>query len=64
MKKIEYAKMRFSEREKANMVTEIGILQMYETPYIVNCVEAFDDKKVAYIVLEMMEKEMTKLTDR
>lgn len=46
------------------MVTEIGILQMYETPYIVNCVEAFDANNCAFIVLEMMEKEMTKLTDR
>lgn len=42
MKKIKYAQQKFSEREKANMVTEIGILQMYETPYIVNCIEAFD----------------------
>jgi hypothetical protein len=24
------------------MVTEIGILQMFETPYIVNCIEDFD----------------------
>jgi hypothetical protein len=64
MKKIKYGELRFSEKEKANMVTEIGILQMYETPYIVNCVEAFDANNCAFIVLEMMEKEMTKLTDR
>ena len=64
MKQIKYAQQKFSEREKANMVTEIGILQMYETPYIVNCIEAFDFQDTAYIILEMMEKNMTCLLDR
>ena len=46
------------------MVTEVGILQLYETPYIVNCIEAFDFNDTAFIVIEVMEKNMTSMLDR
>ena len=64
MKKIQWAKKRLSEKEKAGLLTEIGIMKQNETPYIVNCIEAFNYKGTVYIILELMESRITNLLNR
>lgn len=41
------------------MVSEIGILQLLGSNNIVSCIEAFDDGTCAFIILELMEANLT-----
>ena len=56
--------MAFTEKEKANMITEIGILQLHKSDFICSCYEAFDYKNCAFIIIELMDANITKILER
>ena len=45
------------------MVTEVGLLQIHSSPYICCCIEAFDFKSCAFLILELMSKNVTAILD-
>jgi serine/threonine protein kinase len=64
MKIIEYRKKKFTEKEKANMISEIGLLKLHKSDNICSCVEAFDYKNCAFIIIELMAANITKILER
>jgi len=62
MKMIKYEEQRFTEKQKDDLKTEVRIMKQYKTPQIVNCIEAFDFKSCAFIILEKMHSPVTALS--
>jgi p21-activated kinase 1 len=63
MKIVNYHAMDFSAKEMENMHNEIGILQVHKADHICYCVEAYDWKKSAWLILELMEDNVTSFFD-
>jgi serine/threonine protein kinase len=63
MKIVNYHAMDFSAKEMENMHNEIGILQVHKADHICFCVEAYDWKKSAWLILELMEDNITSFFD-
>ena len=53
--------MKLTQKEMVNMIQEIGLLRLHKSPNLVNCIEAFDHKSSAYIVMELMSHNITRL---
>lgn len=61
MKIIKYKQLGLSEKEFANMHLEIGLLQFYKSDNICHCIEAYDFRDCAFIVLDLMDLNITEI---
>jgi len=59
MKIIKYKQLNLSDKEFKNMNLEIGLLQYLVHDNICSCIEAYDWRDCAFIVLDLMDLNIT-----
>jgi len=61
MKEIQYEELEMTQKEMANMIQEIGLLQLHESHYLTKVEEAFNHDKTVYIIMELMKTSINDL---